>query len=88
MDLFLTFIHQAKYTDFQCINRYYGWYQDTGHLETISTQLSYDLENWYKILQKPIMVTEYGADTVPGLHMVSAVFVLGILYSHQFIYKK
>ncbi|KAK2141385.1 hypothetical protein LSH36_1110g00041 [Paralvinella palmiformis] len=58
----------AKYTDFQCINRYYGWYQDTGHTETIATHLSYDLDHWYKVLQKPIMVTEYGADTVPGLH--------------------
>ncbi|KAI0212759.1 Beta-glucuronidase [Lamellibrachia satsuma] len=65
----------AQYTDVQCINRYYGWYHDTGHLETIPFQLTYDLEQWYKTFKKPLIITEYGADTVPGLHtMPSYVF--------------
>ena len=61
---------QAEFTDVQCFNRYYGWYEDTGQLETIPYKMSYDLDKWYETLQKPLIVTEYGADTVPGLHTV------------------
>ena len=57
--------------DVLCINRYYGWYEDTGHLDTIPYKLTQDLDNWYKRFQRPIIITEYGADTVSGLHTVS-----------------
>ena len=60
-----------QYVDVVCINRYYGWYHDAGQLDVISYQLSYDLQQWYKAFHKPLMITEYGADTVPGLHSVS-----------------
>ena len=69
MILFCKF--QARYTDIQCINRYFGWYQDTGHTELIARQLTYDLQQWHNILGKPLIVSEYGADTIPGLHSVS-----------------
>ena len=71
MFLLITFYSiQAQYVDVLCINRYYGWYHDTGHLETIPFQLTYELEQWYKTFKKPLIVTEYGADTIPGLHTV------------------
>ena len=53
------------------INRYYSWYDNPGHTDTIATQLSYDLEMWFKTRGKPMMLTEYGAGTVTGLHRVS-----------------
>ncbi len=36
----LLYNFQAKYTDIQCINRYYGWFQDTGHTEIIQMQVT------------------------------------------------
>ena len=54
-----------------CHNHYYGWYEDSGHLELISLQLEYDLRQWFDKFQKPYIQSEYGAGTVAGLHMAS-----------------
>ena len=61
---------QAQFCDIICVNRYYGWYSDTGHSEVIHYQLPYDFRQWYAKFKRPIMITEYGADTVTGLHTV------------------
>ena len=49
------------------INRYGSWYSDTGMLQVIEKQLSNDLLGWReKYPDKPIMILEYGADTISG----------------------
>ena len=58
--------------DVIAINRYYGWYYDPGHPETIPTRLAYNLDQWYDVHHKPIMITEYGAGTVSGIHEVNS----------------
>ncbi|RUS78629.1 hypothetical protein EGW08_013599 [Elysia chlorotica] len=58
----------VQFVDVVCINRYYGWYEDPGHLEIIPLQLHREFEGFRAKQRKPIIVTEYGADTVPGLH--------------------
>ncbi|KAJ8304053.1 hypothetical protein KUTeg_017636 [Tegillarca granosa] len=58
----------GQYVDVLCINRYYAWYSDCGHTEVIQKQLTYDLTHWHQKYNKPIIITEYGADTIPGLH--------------------
>ncbi|PVD31514.1 hypothetical protein C0Q70_06927 [Pomacea canaliculata] len=58
----------AQFVDVISINRYYGWYSDTGHAEVILLQLSTELEAWRARHRKPIIISEYGADTIPGLH--------------------
>ncbi|XP_065587905.1 beta-glucuronidase isoform X2 [Cyrtonyx montezumae] len=60
--------HGAPYVDVICVNSYFSWYHDPGHLEVIPLQLTAQFENWYKAYQKPIIQSEYGADSVPGLH--------------------
>lgn len=60
--------------DVLCINRYYGWYQDIGQLQTISYKLTSELMEWYQRYQRPVVITEYGADTVAGLHAVRALY--------------
>ena len=62
----------AKYVDILCVNRYYGWYSDMGHIEVIGYQLKYDLDMWHAKFNKAIIMTEYGADTVSGFHSVSS----------------
>ncbi|XP_071110750.1 beta-glucuronidase-like [Haliotis cracherodii] len=56
------------YVDIICFNRYYGWYSDTGHTEVIQLQLGSDMDGWRSKYNKPLIITEYGADTVAGLH--------------------
>lgn len=55
--------------DVLCLNRYYGWYVAGGDLEEAKRLLDAELKGWEKRCpNKPIMFTEYGADTVAGLH--------------------
>ncbi|MCG7338072.1 beta-glucuronidase [Staphylococcus sp. ACRSN] len=58
--------------DVLCLNRYYGWYTQTGDLEAAKVALKKELDGWSeKQPNKPIMFTEYGADTLAGLHSVN-----------------
>ena len=56
--------------DVLCVNRYYAWYSDMGRTEVIKAQLTLDLHAWHNKYKKPVMLTEYGADTIDGIHMV------------------
>ena len=58
----------TQFMDVVMINRYYGWYSDSGHPEVVSFQFPYDLDNWYQVRKKPIMISEYGAGTIDGFH--------------------
>ena len=42
-------------------------------MELIHRQMLRDLRNWREAHGKPILVTEYGADTVAGLHTLPSV---------------
>ena len=57
----------AKLSDIICLNRYYGWYYGGPDLEGPEEALRDELKEWQK-LGKPLMFTEYGADTVMGFH--------------------
>lgn len=54
--------------DVVSINRYYGWYYDHGDLSVIYEQMKEELKRWHDRFGKPVLITEYGADTVEGLH--------------------
>jgi beta-glucuronidase len=59
----------VKFIDVICINRYFGWYSESGDLDAIPGSIRGDLEGWRNHYPtKPIIISEYGADTVPGLH--------------------
>ncbi|MGL5648152.1 MAG: beta-glucuronidase [Clostridium sp.] len=59
----------AELVDILCLNRYYGWYISGGDLENAKMLLKEELEGWEKRCpNKPIMFTEYGADTIVGMH--------------------
>ena len=57
----------AKLSDVICLNRYYGWYVYGGDLEAAEAALRKEMEIWQKC-NKPVMFTEYGADTISGFH--------------------
>lgn len=56
--------------DVVCINRYYGWYVDHARLDVVCKCLQEELHDYYNATKKPIIVTEFGADTIEGVHML------------------
>ena len=58
----------ADLFDVICVNRYYGWYVFPGDLETAEEYLERDLLAWAARFGKPIIMSEYGTDTMPGYH--------------------
>jgi beta-glucuronidase len=57
----------TELADVIMINRYYGWYMEPGDLVAAEHGWEHELLGWAE-LDKPILVTEYGADAMPGLH--------------------
>ncbi len=55
-------------SDVVCINRYWGWYTQPGQPELGARLLSQELDSLYEALEKPIIVSEFGADTIAGMH--------------------
>jgi len=58
----------ADLLDVLCLNRYYGWYWNGGDLAEAEANLEDELKRWAAKYAKPILITEYGADTMPGNH--------------------
>jgi len=52
------------------INRYFAWYRDSGRSQLISLQMPNEVKSWYETYKKPVLVTEYGAGSVAGMHQV------------------
>jgi beta-glucuronidase len=50
------------------LNRYYGWYVAAGDLAAAERALEANLKAWEDKYNKPIIMTEYGADTLSGMH--------------------
>jgi beta-glucuronidase len=60
----------SQFADVLMLNRYYGWYVNTGDLAGAEIAWLEELQGWASE-GKPIIVTEYGADTLPGLHSLT-----------------
>ncbi|KAK0109483.1 hypothetical protein ONS95_002175 [Cadophora gregata] len=60
----------ADLFDVLCLNRYYGWYTFTGDLVSAKDKLEDELRAWQDRFGKPIIMSEYGVDTLSGLHSV------------------
>ena len=58
--------------DLICVNRYYGWYAGPGDIDAAMRNLEDELRAWARY-GKPIVVTEFGADALPGLHALPPV---------------
>jgi len=56
------------YVDVICLNRYYGWYTEPGQLDRASHKLSRELDALYQTYKKPILLSEFGAGAIAGVH--------------------
>jgi beta-glucuronidase len=57
-----------EFLDFLCLNRYFSWYSEPGELELGCQKLSAELDALYAKYCKPLILTEFGADTLAGCH--------------------
>lgn len=65
--------------DVTCLNRYFGWYSETGDLAEAEAALEKELRGWQDKFDRPMIMSEYGADTIAGLHSV-----LGVPWSEEY----
>lgn len=61
------------------LNRYYGWYSFSADLEAAERALESELLDLHNTYERPIIMSEYGADTIPGLHAVN-----DVLYTEEY----
>ena len=69
----------ADLFDVVMINRYYGWYIDSGDLRSAELKLEAELRRWVEKYRIPIIMGEYGADTAAGLHSL-----LGSVWTEEY----
>ncbi|XP_055594703.1 beta-glucuronidase isoform X2 [Uranotaenia lowii] len=62
----------AKHLDVVSFNRYNGWYANAGKLNMITNRVVEEAQAWHSKHGKPVLMSEYGADTMEGLHMLPA----------------
>lgn len=55
-------------TDLVSINRYNGWYRDVGRISDGVADLEQEIDHLWERFGKPVLFTEFGADTVAGMH--------------------
>jgi beta-glucuronidase len=57
-----------EFLDFMCLNRYFGWYTQSGRIGEGASLLSDELDTLYEKFKKPLLLSEFGTDTIPGTH--------------------
>ena len=62
----------AKFVDIIGLNLYFGWYSQCGDLADGAATLKAFLQEWHAAEHKPIIITEYGTDSIAGLHKLPA----------------
>ncbi len=69
----------SKFFDVIGLNLYFGWYSEKGDIDAGGKRLKKWLQDWYDAEKKPILLAEYGIDTIAGLHKEPA-----IMFSEEF----
>ncbi|MEI6055084.1 MAG: beta-glucuronidase [Lentisphaerota bacterium] len=76
----------SKYVDVIGLNLYFGWYSQPGNIEWGGAVLEDWLKRWYEAEKKPIIISEYGVDTVAGIHKCPSV-MFSEEYQMEFLKK-
>jgi len=64
-----------QFSDIISLNRYYGWYAKGGfEISDAEALFRQEMDAWKaKNMNKPFIFTEFGADTIPGMHKLPSV---------------
>ncbi|XP_063726183.1 beta-glucuronidase-like [Symsagittifera roscoffensis] len=61
-----------QFSDLVNVNRYIGWYNDLTVGEWMSEEVYHYVKNYHLQFNKPVIMQEYGAGTIPGFHKLPA----------------
>ena len=59
-----------SYSDVLSLNRYFGWYENPGKLDEAIARMEDEMDAIAVTYGKPMIITEFGADTMVGFHSV------------------
>ncbi|KAK6625383.1 hypothetical protein RUM43_005680 [Polyplax serrata] len=59
----------GQYLDVILFNRYNSWYTNTGETDIIYQNVIEEAQKWHYKYDRPVIMAEYGADAVAGLHI-------------------
>ena len=65
--------------DVVSLNRYWGWYAQPADLVAARAMLEKELDGVHAAIPKPVIMTEFGADTLPGNHSIDE-----LMWSEEF----
>jgi hypothetical protein len=60
----------GEYIDIIGLNYFTGWFVDHGELDVVVNNVLRRVRQLRSDFNKPVMITQYGADSLEGLHMV------------------
>lgn len=58
-----------RHYDLVCLNKYYGWYEKPGQIKASLDDFGDCLDRFRAAFQKPVLLAEFGADAIAGLHL-------------------
>ncbi|XP_063917075.1 beta-glucuronidase-like [Zophobas morio] len=61
-------VESSEFVDIVSFNRYNGWYANGGNLDAIPLSVVGEATAWHEKFNKPVIMQEYGGDTLEGLH--------------------
>ncbi|XP_051859723.1 beta-glucuronidase-like [Drosophila albomicans] len=62
----------SQFLDITGFNRYNAWYHNPGRTDMIVQSMYDEARKWHEHYKKPVIVFEYGADTMEGYHSLPA----------------
>lgn len=82
-----------KHYDVVCINKYYGWYMGPGDIDGTLSEFSKCMDRFYEAFEKPMILAEFGADAIAGMHhepaqMFSEEFQAEIIMKQYQVFKE
>lgn len=57
-----------EFCDIIALNRYFGWYSESGRIDAGVEKLAEEMDALHERFHKPLILSEFGADTVAGHH--------------------
>ncbi|CAH1109275.1 unnamed protein product [Psylliodes chrysocephalus] len=63
-------VESSFYVDIISFNRYNGWYSNEGNLDVVTYYVIKEAQAWHDRFNKPVIMQEYGGDTLEGLHFL------------------
>ena len=63
--------HSGQFLDIASCNVYHGWYFEPGDLDIVINEVTKVARRWNELHNIPVIIAEYGADTLEGYHSVS-----------------